>query len=176
MPLGRSVGCMAPADGPWGPLCDHELVTGFLPRALPSAGAPSALAVRCFSVLCLAVAILVMHTMGMGHPAESSSPMTSMSATASGSVAPVLLAAEAAPTVCDHDCADPSHPMDIMGGQMCLAVLTFATLFLLGLGRGTRARDLALSCPRAWRGLPLSGRATPSHLTPSLSRLCVLRT
>ncbi|MDQ2756669.1 MAG: hypothetical protein M3Y71_08915 [Actinomycetota bacterium] len=115
-----------------------------------------------------------MPTAPMSSMPVSSMAMTSIVATASGSATPDLPAADAA-HICDHNCTDASHGMDTMGGQMCLAVVTIATLLLLGLGRSTRARDLALTSARAWRSLRLWGRVPPPHLTPSLSHLCILR-
>lgn len=135
---------------------------------------------RCVSVLGVAVAVMLMHAMGVGHHAAATSPMTSMAmtsmaATASDSGVPSQRAANLAQGVCDHDCTDASQRADPMGGPMCLAVLTILTLLLPGRGGLLWARDLARVTPTG-RCLPVLGRAPPPHLTPSLSRLCVLRT
>jgi len=61
-----------------------------------------------------------------------------------------------------------------MSDQMCLAVLPILTLLLLGLRHYLRAR--AVHDPAARALFRAQGsRAPPPHLTPSLSKLCVLR-
>ncbi|MEO7061561.1 MAG: hypothetical protein ABI083_17715 [Lapillicoccus sp.] len=72
--------------------------------------------------------------------------------------------------------AATTHRMDTMGGPMCLAIVPILILLLLGRRHSTIARHLDHLTAGRHRPPAARGRAPPPHLTPSLSRLCVLRT
>jgi hypothetical protein len=157
---------------------------------------------RLLAVMTLALAVIGMHSLGAGHldlmAAGAPEMTTQLTAAASPTVrhpgtdmAPkaspaAALATSAVPAATRHQpepcpgstCAgaDPaghsaSHDMT----AMCLAVLPGLLLLLTSLL--LRRSPAAVVAGTAWRALTSPIRAGPPlHLTPSLSKLCILRT
>ena len=159
---------------------------------------------RLLAVMTLALAVIGMHSMGAGHldlmadgthgmtqqvaAVTSSShphPGTDMAPQAARATDSTTSPAVAAPGRATHDPARaaPAPGVDPAGHgaghdmtAMCLAVLPGLLLLLtwLLLGRG----PAAVVAGTAWRALtsPIRAGPPPPHLTPSLSKLCILRT
>jgi hypothetical protein len=157
---------------------------------------------RLLAVMTLALAVIGMHSLGAGHPglmADDTHGMTQQVAAVTPSaqshrtdMAPQALPgtgsttspAVAAPTGhaqrCPGSACSGVDPAGHSAGQdmtaMCLAVLPGLLLLLtwLLLRRGAAA----VVAGTAWRALtsPIRAGPPPPHLTPSLSKLCILRT
>ena len=158
---------------------------------------------RLLAVVTLALAVIGMHSMGAGHHdpmANSAHAMTQQVVAASSSLHPhhgIDMAPQAARTTDSTTSASVAWPTGHArpcpgsacsgvgqagrgAGQdmtaMCLAVLPGLLLLLtwLLLGRSPSA----VVAGTAWRAptSPIRAGPPPPHLTPSLSKLCILRT
>jgi hypothetical protein len=144
------------------------------------------------AVLALAVAVIGMHSLGAGHldmPMPHAHGATSRGHAAGPSPAhtdaraplmPATAMDARSPSHCsDGGCAAAghgSHDAAHLMGLICLAVLpVLLTLLLTLLLRRTRP---ASRVGTVWRLLtcPVRGAPPPPHLSPSLAKLCVLRT
>ena len=159
---------------------------------------------RLLAVVTLALAVIGMHSLGAGHldlmadgthgmhhsvAAVTSSlhphPGTDMAPaarTTGSTTSPAVAAPAGHARPCPGSTCSGVDPAGHGGGHdmtaMCLAVLPglllLLTWLLLGRGRG----PVAAVAGTAWRALtsPIRAGPPPPHLTPSLSRLCILRT
>jgi hypothetical protein len=156
---------------------------------------------RLLAVVTLALAVIGMHSMGAGHldlmaygthgmnqqvaaVTSSSHPGIDMAPQAARTTYSTTSPAVAAPPgdarPCPGSACSGISPAGHGAGHdmtaMCLAVLPGLLLLLtwLLLGRG----PAAVVAGTAWRVLagPIRAGPPPPHLTPSLSKLCILRT
>ena len=158
---------------------------------------------RLLAVMTLALAVIGMHSLGAGHldlmtdgtpgmtqqvaavtsslPLHPGTDMAPQAAPATGSTTSPAVAAPAGHArPCPGSACSGVGPAGHGGGHdmtaVCLAVLPGLLLLLtwLLLGRG----PAAAAAGTAWRLLtsPIRAGPPPPHLTPSLSRLCILRT
>lgn len=156
---------------------------------------------RLVAVMTLALAVIGMHSLGAGHldlmadgtpgmtqqvAAVTSSPHpgTDMAPQAARTTDSTTSPAVAAPVGHARPCPGSACSVVAPAGHgaghdmtaMCLAVIPGLLLLLARLL--LRRRPAAVTAGTAWRAVtsPIRAGPSPPHLTPSLSKLCILRT